>query len=115
MATTDQELLKYADVAVKLDLTPHGRKCRVTVGDKELRGVFGIKIDASVQGATVVHLDMYALGGVTVDGIAGILTAGVTTEDQLREEAPKGTQVDVTSCGDANRVYRNGVRTEETA
>lgn len=111
----DPALLKFCDVAVKLDMTPHGGRSRVLVGGKELRGVFGIKVEASVNGATTVHIDMYALGGVTIDGIAGVLTAAVTTEEQLRAETPIGSTVDVTTCGNTNRVYRTGLGVEETA
>jgi hypothetical protein len=113
--TTDPTLLKFADVAVKIEMTAHGRRSRVFVGDKELSGVFGMKVEASVHGVTMVHLDMYALGGVTVEGIAGVLAAGVTTEEQLRAATPIGSSADVTSCGDNNRVYRTGVGAKETA
>jgi hypothetical protein len=112
MATTATsampETLKACDAHVRLELTPAGWKSRVFIGDKELRGVRSIKVNASVSEVTTVHLELYALGGMTIEGVAGLLSAAVTTEAQIKASTPKEETADVTAIGDANRVYRRG-------
>jgi len=70
-----------------LVLAPAGAGCKVFVGKHEIAGVTSIEIRASVDGLTVIDLRMYALGGVTVEGIAGQLNAEVTTQRELMADA----------------------------
>lgn len=104
----DPTLVKRNNVKVRLEVKPGGWRSRVFVGDTELTGVFGVRIESTVHSATVVHLDMYALGGVTVEGIADVLAAAITTEAQLKAGTPKDSTAEVTAFGDANRVFRRG-------
>jgi hypothetical protein len=96
------------DQRIRIEMEAQGRHSKVFIGDREVKYVTGIRIEAGVNGSTHVHLSMIAMGGVTVEGIACLVSVSVETEEELRARATASVPSEVSVCGQTSRVFLKG-------